>query len=237
MALSGVGKQVTSELTNSCSASRLGGTKNNQPSSSKPRESTTHSGGPGPSGCAVGGSSWDPNEPRQVSHLAMYISDDDEFTDDPHQIIPIEDAFALPYLPRQNFEGFNHGYLLPAEVTGFQRTFYHKSGDVRPGYTGAFPWVYHLDCQGHMASKLHSGVAAYSSYIGLVSTRIVYPQQENPDVKIGQYSYFDNRVLSHFIIGTSPPPNHHFVWGCLHFFLWYQMFFWLNMTQGHSCPI
>ena len=27
-----------------------------------------------------------------VSHLAMFISDDDEFTDDPHEIIPTEDA-------------------------------------------------------------------------------------------------------------------------------------------------
>ena len=46
----------------------------------------------------------------------MYISDDDEFADDPHQIISIEDAFALPYLPRQNLD---HGYLLPVEVIGF----------------------------------------------------------------------------------------------------------------------
>ena len=63
-----------------------------------------------------------------------------------------------------------------------------------------------------MASKLHSDVAAYSSYIGLVSTGIVYPQQEDPDVKIDQYSYFN-------IIGTIPPPNHHGIWGCLHYLL------------------
>ena len=49
----------------------------------------------------------------------MYISVDDDFVDDPHQIIPIEDAFVLSYLPRQNLKGFNHGYLLPVEVTGF----------------------------------------------------------------------------------------------------------------------
>ena len=61
-----------------------------------------------------------------------------------------------------------------------------------------------------MASKLHSGVAAYSSYIGLVSTGIVYPQQEDADVKIHQYSYFD-------IIGIIPLPNHHGIWGCLHY--------------------
>ena len=120
MALSGVGKQVTSESMDSCSTGGLGGTKNNQPSSSKPRASTVHSSGPGPSGGAMGGSGQDPNKPRQeVSHLAMYISDDNEFADDPHQIIPIEDAFALFYLPRQNLEGFDRGYLLPAEVTGF----------------------------------------------------------------------------------------------------------------------
>ena len=61
-----------------------------------------------------------------------------------------------------------------------------------------------------MASKLHSSVVAYSSDIGLVLTRIVYPQQEDPDVKINQYSYFD-------IIGTIPPPNNHGIWGCLHY--------------------
>ena len=211
MALSGVGKQVTSESTDSHSSGRLCGTKNDQPSSSKPRASTTHSSRPGPSGGAAGGSSQDPNKPRQVvSHLAMYISDDDEFADDPHQIIPIEDPFALSYLPRQNLEGSEHGYLLSAEATEFQRTYYHESGDVRPGYTGASPWDYPLDHQGHVTSTLHSGVAAYSLYIGLVSTRIVYPQQEDPDIEINQYSYFD-------IIGTIPPPNHHGIWGCLHY--------------------
>ena len=56
MALSGVGKQVTSESTDSRSAGGLGGTKSNQPSSSKPRASTMHSSEPGPSGGAAGGS-------------------------------------------------------------------------------------------------------------------------------------------------------------------------------------
>ena len=60
------------------------------------------------------------NEPRQeVSHLAIAISYDDKFADYPHQIIPTEDTFTLLYLPRQNVEGFNQGYLLPAEVTAF----------------------------------------------------------------------------------------------------------------------
>ena len=128
MALKCAGKQATSESTDSCSAGEWGGTKSNQASSSKTRVLTMHSSGPGSSGGAAGGTGQDPNELRQgVSHLAMVISDDDKFTDDPHQIIPTEDAFALSYLPRQNLKGFNWGYLLPAEVTAFRGIYYHKS--------------------------------------------------------------------------------------------------------------
>ena len=61
-----------------------------------------------------------------------------------------------------------------------------------------------------MALKLHSHVAAYSLYIGLVLTGIVYPQQEDPDIKTDQYNYFD-------IIGMVPPPTNHVIWGCLHY--------------------
>ena len=104
-----VSKQTTSELTDSHSASEQGGTKDNQASSSKPGVLTAHSSAPGSSSGAAGGSCQDPNEPRQgVSHLALVI-DDDEFTDNLHQIIPTEDAFALPFLPRQKLEGFNRG--------------------------------------------------------------------------------------------------------------------------------
>ena len=120
MASKCLGKRATSKLTDSYSAGGLGGTKNNQALSLKPELLTNHSSGPGSNGGAAGGSGQDPNEPREgVSHLVMYISNDDDFTDDPHQIMPTEDAFALPYIPRQNLEGFDHGYLLPAEVTAF----------------------------------------------------------------------------------------------------------------------
>ena len=115
----------------------------------------------------------------------------------------------MPVIPKENLKGFSEGYILPAEVTAFQGI-YHESGDVRPGYTGASPWDFPLDCQGHVASRIHLSVAAYSSYIGLVSTGIVYPQQEDPNVKIDQYNYFD-------IIGTVPPITNHGIWGCLHF--------------------
>ena len=80
---------------------------------------TAHSSAPGAGSGAEGGSSQDPNELRQgVPHLALVINDD-EFADNPHQFIPTEDAFTLPFLPRQGMEGFNRGYLLPAEVTAF----------------------------------------------------------------------------------------------------------------------
>ena len=50
----------------------------------------------------------------------MVVSDDDEFTDDPHQIIPTEDVFTVPAIPRENLKGFDEGYLSAAEVTVFQ---------------------------------------------------------------------------------------------------------------------
>ena len=95
-------------------------------------------------------------------------------------------------------------------MTAFRGIYYHESGDVRPGYTGASPFDYPLDHQGHLASKLHSGTAAYSSYIGLISTGIVYPHQGDPNIKIDQYNYFN-------ITGTIPTIANHGIWGCLHF--------------------
>ena len=186
---------------------------------------TAHSSAHGSGGGAAGGSGQDPNEPRQgVSHMALVI-DDDEFADDPHEIIPTVDAFAIPFLPRQGMEGFDRGYLLPADVTTFQGIYYHESGDVRPGYTGASPWDFPLDHEGHMALKLHSGVAVYSLYIGLVSTGIVYPQQEDPDIKINQYNYFD-------MIGTVPPAANHGIWGCLHYLSWVSNVFLARYDSG-----
>ena len=95
-------------------------------------------------------------------------------------------------------------------MTAFRGIYYHESGNVRPGYTGAStsttPWI----DKDTVASKLHSGTVAYSSYIGLILTGIVYPQQEDPIVPIDQHNYFD-------IIGTIPPIINHSIWSCLHF--------------------
>ena len=173
--------------------------------------SATCSSAPGSSGGVAGSSGQDPGEPKQeVAHPAMVVSDDNEFTDDPHQIIRTEKVFTIPAFLQENLEGFNEGYLLPVEVTVFRGIYYHESGNVWPGYTGASPFDYALDCQGHVAPKLHSGTAAYSSYIGLILTGTVYPQQEDPAVPIDQYGYFD-------IISTIPPIANHGIWGCLHF--------------------
>ena len=176
-------RKATSKSTSSQDAGHQSGSKDNTASFSKPGALATHSSALGSRGGTAGGSGQGPNEPRQkVAHLTMVVSDDDEFDDDPHQVIPIEDVFTVPAFPRDDLNGLNEGYLFPLEVTAFRRIYYHESGDVRPGYTGKSPFDYPLDHQGHMASQLHSGTVAYSSYIGLISTGIVYPQQEDQNV-------------------------------------------------------
>ena len=70
------------------------------------------------------------------------------------------------------------------------------------------PHDYPLDRQGHIASILHSGTAAYSSYIGLVTSGISIPTRvKNSDA---HHHYFD-------IVGTIPEQDHHYIWGSLHF--------------------
>ena len=171
------GWKTTNEATCSHDADHLSGPKDSTAPSSRWGVSATSSSAPGSSGGVAGGGGQCPGEPKQgVTHLTMVVSNDDEFTDVPHQIIPTQEVFTIPTFPREDLEGFNKGYLLPAEVTAFRGIYYHESGDVWPSYTGASPFNYPLDRQGHVASKLHLGTTSYSSYISLVSTGIVYPQ-------------------------------------------------------------
>ena len=93
-------------------------------------------------------------------------------------------SISSPFQPSQERVSKDEGYLLPAEVTVFQGIYYYESDDVRPGYTGVSPSDHPLDCQGHVASKLHLGMAAYSSYIGLISTGIVYPHKRIPTSRL-----------------------------------------------------
>ena len=211
VALKCIGSKATSESACSLGAGHQSGPKDNTASSSRPGALATCSSTPGSSGSTADGSGQGPNELKQeVADLTMVVSDDDEFAGDTHQIIPTEYIFTIPAILREDLEGFDKGYFLPAEVTALQGIYYHESGDVRPGFTGASPFDYPLDYQGHVALKLHLGTAAYSSYIELISTRIVYPQQEDPNVQIDQYNYFD-------IIGLIPPIANHGIWGYLHF--------------------
>ena len=115
-----IGRKATSESTRSHSAGNQSGSKDNPASSLRPGVSVTCSSAPGSSGGTAGGSSQGPNEPKQeVVHLTMVVSDDDEFANEPHQIILTEDVFTVPVIPRENLEGCDKGYLLPAEVTAF----------------------------------------------------------------------------------------------------------------------
>ena len=156
-------RKATSESTSSHGAGNQSGLKDNTASSSRPGASATHSSRPGSIGGAAGSSGLGPNELKQeVAHLTMVVSDDDEFADDPHQIIPTEDIFTVPAIPRENLEGFDKGYLLPAEVTAFPGIYHHESGDIRPGHTGMPPSDHPLDHQGHVVLKLRLGTVAYS---------------------------------------------------------------------------
>ena len=70
------------------------------------------------------------------------------------------------------------------------------------------PCDHPLGQQGHIASVLHSGTAAYSSYIGLVASGIsITTRVENRDI---HRKYFD-------IGGTIPGQDNHNIWGSLHF--------------------
>ena len=120
MTLKCIGRKATSESTSSHSAGNQSVPKDNPATSSRPGASATQSRTPGSSGRAAGEGGQDPNELKQeVTNLTMIVSYDDEFADDPYQIIPTEDVFTVPVIPRGNLEGSDDGYLLPAEVTAF----------------------------------------------------------------------------------------------------------------------
>ena len=72
------------------------------------------------------------------------------------------------------------------------------------------PYDHPLDRQGHIASALHSGVAAYSSYIGLISLGILFSQKKETGHGFDELHYFD-------VVGTVPHPDAHGIWDSLHF--------------------
>ena len=92
--------KTTKESTHSHDANHLSRPKDNTASSSRQCVSATCSSAPGSSGGAAGSSGEGPGEPKQeIADLTIVVSDDDEFADDPHQIIPTEEVFTVPAFP------------------------------------------------------------------------------------------------------------------------------------------
>ena len=95
-----MGWKPTNKLTHPHDADHWSEPKDNTPPSSRLGVSATCSSALGSSGDVAGGSGQGPGEPKQeVPPLTMVISDDDEFADDPHQIIPTEEVFTVPAFP------------------------------------------------------------------------------------------------------------------------------------------
>ena len=73
----------------------------------------------GGSGEAARGDGEEPyNLKPGTSQLALIISEESEFADDPHQVIPTEVCCGLPFIQRQ-CGGFKHDYQSPAEFEEF----------------------------------------------------------------------------------------------------------------------
>ena len=101
------------------------------------------------------------------------------------------------------------GYTPAILVEDFKRTYYYESDDLKPGYTCFSPRDYPLDQKGHITTKLHSGVVAYSSYLRHSSTGILYTLKvDNTTAK--EFYYSD-------VIGLIPPAGEHAFWGSRHF--------------------
>ena len=95
-----IGWRTTKESTHSHDADHQSGPKDSTVPSSRQGVSATCSSVPGSSGGVAGCSGQGPGEPKQeVAHLAMVVSDDDEFADDPQQIIPTEEVFTIAAFP------------------------------------------------------------------------------------------------------------------------------------------
>ena len=147
-----------------------------------------------------------------------------DFTPDTHQVIPLEPCYG-PLLIAKDSNSFELGYYEAVQVQQFQGIYYFKSGCLPPGYTNSPPYDHPLDQQGHIALILHSGTAAYSSYIGLVTSGIsITTRVENSDIHC---HYFD-------IVGTIPGQDRHYIWGSLHFLPLVSNVFFLTTILGPS---
>ena len=115
------------------------------------------------------GSGESSGEQHRTSQVTVAVSDKSDFAPDIHQVIPSEPCYGLPLVAKDG-GGSELNYSEAVEVQDFQGIYYFKSGCLRPGNTNSMLYDHPLD--GHIASVLHSGTAAYTSYIGLVASGI-----------------------------------------------------------------
>ena len=74
----------------------------------------------------------------------------------------------------------------------------------------AMPYDHPLDRQGYITLALHSGVVAYSSYIRLIASGILFLQKKETGHGFDELPHFN-------VVGTMPHPDAHGIWGSLHF--------------------
>ena len=146
-------------------------------------------------------------EQHWTSQVTVVVSDESDFTPDIHQVIPSEPCYGLPLIAKDGGDS-ELTYSEVVEVRDFQGIYYFESGCLQPGYTNSMPYDHPLDQQRHIVSVLHSGTAAYSSYIGLIASGI--PITTRVESRNIHHQYFD-------IIGTIPGQDNHNIWGSLHF--------------------
>ena len=142
-----------------------------------------------------------------TSQVTVVVSAESDFAQDIHQVILSEPCYGLPLVAKDG-GGSELNYSEAVKVQDFQDIYYFKSGCLWPGCTNSMPCDHPLDQQGHIASVLHSGTAAYSSYIGLIASGIpITTRVESRDI---HHQYFD-------ITGTISGQDNHNICSSLYF--------------------
>ena len=120
VAASDTGRRVMSQSTSSHGKGETRSEKNKPqpPLESRALANITGSTSGGSGGAARGDGEEPHNLKPGASQLTLIISEESEFADDPHQVIPIEDCYGLPLIKRQ-CGGFTRDYQSPAEVEEF----------------------------------------------------------------------------------------------------------------------
>ena len=120
VAASDTGRRVTNQSTSSHDKGETASEKNEPqpPLESRALAHITGSTGGGSGGAARGDGEEPHNLKPGTSQLTLTISEESEFVDDPHQVIPTKDCYGLPLIQRQ-CGSFQHNYQSPAEVEEF----------------------------------------------------------------------------------------------------------------------